>query len=265
MMQAVSPSYSSQAYSQVQATSIFPGQKVSTDKNGESPSQSPSLQQSSGDSVSISEEGQQLSQNQIQEQEPDTSKDPNTSSKTNSNKPGEEALTPEDLKIISDLQRRDAEVRTHEQAHLSAAGQYASGGASFSYTTGPNGKRYASGGEVPIDIGKEKTPEATIQKMRTIRRAALAPANPSSTDRSVAAQASAKETQAMKELQEQSQITAANILSSNYSATGVNGEDQDFLNPDDTSPQQPTPTPQIPDASRRTMTSAYQAMAALAH
>ena len=257
MMQAVAPSYSSQAYSQVQATSIVPGQRVSADNNGENTSQSPSSLQSGGDSVSISEEGQHLSQDQIHSQKPDGTKDPNTPSKDISNKPGEEVLSQEDLKLIADLQKRDAEVRTHEQAHLSAASQYASGGASFTYTTGPNGKRYASGGEVPIDTGKENTPEATIQKMRTIRRAALAPANPSSTDRSVAAQASSKETQAMKELQEQTQTTASNILSSNYSATGVNKEKQNYQ-------EQPS-TPQIPDASRRIMTSAYLAIAEMAH
>ena len=258
MMQAVSPSYSSQVYTQVQAASVAPGQRVSADTNREIPSRSPASQQASSDSVSISKEGQQLSQDQIRSQEDQDAKDPNSPTENGSNTPGEETLSQEELKLITDLQKRDAEVRAHEQAHLSAAGQYASGGASFSYTTGPNGKRYASGGEVPIDIGKEKTPEQTILKMRTIRRAALAPANPSSTDRSVAAQASATETQAMKELQEQAQVTSSNILSSNYSAAGTSEEDQNSVETRNT-----PSTPQVADSSRRTMTSAYQAMAAL--
>ncbi len=101
---------------------------------------------------------------------------------------------------VQKLQDRDAEVRTHEQAHLSAAGQYARGGASFTYQRGPDGVSYAIGGEVGIDVGKEATPEATIAKMQTVKRAALAPANPSAADRSIAAQAAVKEAQAHQEM-----------------------------------------------------------------
>jgi hypothetical protein len=55
---------------------------------------------------------------------------------------------------------------------------------------------YAVGGEVKIDISPESTPEATIRKMQQVRKAALAPAQPSSTDRAVAAQATQIEAQA---------------------------------------------------------------------
>jgi hypothetical protein len=106
-----------------------------------------------------------------------------------------------DFEVVQQLKKRDREVRTHEQAHLSVAGRYAAGGASFSYQTGPDGTRYAIGGEVPIDLSAENTPEATIQKMETIKRAALAPVDPSSADRQIAAEATAKEIQAMQELQ----------------------------------------------------------------
>jgi hypothetical protein len=61
--------------------------------------------------------------------------------------------------------------------------------------------KYAVGGEVPIDMSSESTPEATIQKMETVRRAALAPADPSPADLQIASAASAKEIQAMQELQ----------------------------------------------------------------
>ena len=44
----------------------------------------------------------------------------------------------------------DREERQHEQAHLSAAGGHARGGPSYQYETGPDGKRYAVGGEVSI-------------------------------------------------------------------------------------------------------------------
>jgi len=90
---------------------------------------------------------------------------------------------------ISKLASRDREVRAHEAAHSSIGGQYA-GGASFTLKQGPNGISYAIGGEVPIDISAiPDNPEATIRKMQTVQRAALAPAEPSSADRAVAAQA----------------------------------------------------------------------------
>ena len=54
---------------------------------------------------------------------------------------------------------------------------------------------------MPIDVSREKTPEETIQKMRTVRRAAMAPASPSPADRSIAAAATAQEAQAMQEMQ----------------------------------------------------------------
>ncbi|HET8791177.1 MAG TPA: putative metalloprotease CJM1_0395 family protein, partial [Modicisalibacter sp.] len=69
-------------------------------------------------------------------------------------------------------------------------GQYA-GGASYTFERGPDGGRYAVAGEVPIDVGAiPGDPQATIEKMRQVRAAALAPAEPSAQDRAIAAQAS---------------------------------------------------------------------------
>jgi len=111
-----------------------------------------------------------------------------------------EILDQQQLLQLQKLKRRDQEVRTHEQAHLSAAGQYAQGGATFTYQKGPDGGSYAIGGEVGIDVAKESSPQATITKMQAIKRAALAPANPSGADKRIAAQANAKESQARQEL-----------------------------------------------------------------
>jgi len=128
------------------------------------------------------------------------------------------ALTAEELKQLSQLKSRDREVRAHEQAHLSVAGQHAAGGASFTLERGPDGNSYAVGGEVPIDVSSESTPEATIQKMQTIRRAALAPADPSSADRQIAAQASAKEMQARREKATELQKNLSGLISSDQMA-----------------------------------------------
>lgn len=91
--------------------------------------------------------------------------------------------------VVNRLRARDTEVRAHERAHQ-AAGGATTGGASYSYTRGPNGRLYATGGEVAIDASPVPgNPDATIRKAELIRRAALAPARPSAQDRAVAARA----------------------------------------------------------------------------
>lgn len=111
-------------------------------------------------------------------------------------------LTPEKEERLDKLKERDREVRAHEQAHKAAGGQYA-GSVSYSYQTGPDGHQYAIGGEVSVDLSPVPgDPQATIAKMQQIRRAALAPAQPSSQDRQVAAQAGRIEAKARAELAE---------------------------------------------------------------
>ncbi len=107
-----------------------------------------------------------------------------------------------DLQVLHELQARDREVRSHEAAHQAVGGAHA-GGASFSYQTGPDGKRYAIGGEVPVDLSSESDPQASIAKLQQVRAAALAPADPSSQDRAVAAQASAMIAEAQQALMQQ--------------------------------------------------------------
>ena len=108
----------------------------------------------------------------------------------------------QDKAQIDELKKRDAEVRTHEQAHANTGGQYA-GAPQYEYTTGPDGKRYATGGEVSIDVSEEDTPEDTIRKMQQVKAAALAPAEPSAQDLRVAAEAAQKTFEARKELAEE--------------------------------------------------------------
>lgn len=118
--------------------------------------------------------------------------------------------TPEQLSEIAKLKARDQEVRAHEQAHLTSAGSLARGGAHFSYVTGPDGQRYATGGDVSIDVSEvPNNPQATILKAETIRRAALAPASPSGPDLSIASKAAAMANKARATLLD-SQKQAAN-------------------------------------------------------
>ncbi len=110
-----------------------------------------------------------------------------------------------DKKRIEELKRIDAKVRAHEAAHIASGGHLVRGGANFKYTTGPDGKQYAVSGEVQIDISEvPDDPEATIRKMQQVRRAALAPSDPSPQDLAVAQTASAKEAKAIQEARQKS-------------------------------------------------------------
>ena len=116
---------------------------------------------------------------------------------------GPDGLTEEERKEVERLKKRDREVRAHEQAHKAAGGPHA-GQVTYETERGPDGRSYAVGGEVKIDTGEvPNNPEATIRKLETVKRAALAPSQPSSQDRQVAAQADAKIRQARQELREQ--------------------------------------------------------------
>lgn len=97
-------------------------------------------------------------------------------------------LSNEERDKISELKSIDLKIRAHEMAHVAVGGDLA-GSASFSFVTGPDGLKYAVAGEVPIAVKSGNTPQETMQIARQIKAAALAPADPSSQDRSVAASA----------------------------------------------------------------------------
>ncbi len=130
------------------------------------------------------------------------SKDEDSTQKNQQVKNKQDSKTKE---IITKLQARDTEVRAHEAAHMAAGGGIA-GGASYDYQIGPDGKAYAIGGEVPIDMSPEGNAKDTQAKMQKVKAAALAPANPSPQDIKVAATASMIEMKAkMQELKEGSE------------------------------------------------------------
>ncbi|MBO6674317.1 MAG: hypothetical protein JJ908_04815 [Rhizobiales bacterium] len=113
-----------------------------------------------------------------------------------------EPLSKEQEAQVRELKKRDAEVKAHEQAHATVGGAYASA-PKYTYTRGPDGKKYAVGGEVQIDTSPERTPDATIRKMDIVIRAALAPAEPSSQDRAVARQAQQQRLEAQQQVAQQ--------------------------------------------------------------
>lgn len=112
-------------------------------------------------------------------------------------------LSQEERQAVAELQQRDREVKNHEHAHKAAAGRFARSAPSYEFESGPDGNKYAVGGEVQIDTSPvADDPRASIQKFETVRRAALAPANPSSQDRQVAAVAQQEIAKARAELAE---------------------------------------------------------------
>ena len=131
-----------------------------------------------------------------QEESGDTT--PKDTSKTEKEK-NPQKLSPEEKQLVAKLQARDAEVRAHEAAHQATGGGLA-GGASFEYKKGPDGKMYAVGGEVPIAFKEGLSPKETIANARQIKAAAMAPANPSPQDYSVASSATMMELKAEQKL-----------------------------------------------------------------
>jgi hypothetical protein len=112
---------------------------------------------------------------------------------------GPKQLKPVDQRLVEQLADIDRKVRAHEAAHQAAAGGLG-GSATFTYKTGPDGKAYAVGGEVPIDMSPGRTPEETVARAQQIRAAALAPADPSPQDLAVAAQATQMEASAQEQI-----------------------------------------------------------------
>lgn len=129
--------------------------------------------------------------------------------------PHSQELSDQQLQVVKQLKSRDSVVRAHEMAHLAAGSGITRGGASFSFQRGPDGVQYAVGGEVNIDASKiAGNPEATLDKALKIHAAALAPLQPSSQDRNVAAKAAQMAVEARAEIQQQ---TAEQNLNGNKS------------------------------------------------
>ena len=92
---------------------------------------------------------------------------------------------------VESLKQADRQTREHEQAHQRVGRELIMGPASYTYRAGPDGKRYAVGGEVSIDTSPARTPEETVVKAERIHDTAMAPKDPSPQDRNVAALAQA--------------------------------------------------------------------------
>lgn len=139
-----------------------------------------------------------------QERDPEGRSDQGSSGQSESGRSEQQNTTEQrEQRELDELKKRDAEVRAHEQAHANVGGDLASA-PSYEFQLGPDGKQYAVGGEVNIDLAVVPgDPQATIVKMQKVKAAALAPADPSAADRRVAAEATQRVLQAQAELAQQ--------------------------------------------------------------
>lgn len=136
--------------------------------------------------------------------------DTQNTNKTQQNEVGnKKELTAEQQQEVQKLKLIDSEVKAHEQAHLAAAAGISASAPSYTYQEGPDGKKYAVGGEVSVSFSKGKDPQENIAKAETMRAAALAPSDPSSQDMAVAQQAEQIIAEAEQQLAEKKQEEAS--------------------------------------------------------
>lgn len=130
------------------------------------------------------------------------------------------ALSDAEKAQLRELQQRDREVRSHEQAHMAAGAGLVRGGPTYTTQRGPDGKSYAVGGQVKIDTSSGSTPEQTVQKARQVRSAALAAGDPSGQDQQVAAAAAQMEAEALRAQFNEDSLDGTELSSSGLGETG---------------------------------------------
>jgi len=128
---------------------------------------------------------------------------------------------PEKDAVVRELRNTEREVIAHEAAHQAAAGRFG-GPVSYTRTTGPDGKSYITGGEVPIHFVAGSTPEETLRNLEQVQKAALAPGDPSAQDIRVAAQAAARAAQARHDIAQSREKDGAGRVAA---VPGRKGED----------------------------------------
>ncbi len=98
-------------------------------------------------------------------------------------------LTLEEQRTVEDMRRRDSTVRQEEQTQAAQAGQFA-GAPIYEYQVGPDNKRYAVAGEVPVSIPDPSSDPATLERaLDVLSQAATSPAATSAQEFMAAQQA----------------------------------------------------------------------------
>ena len=176
-----------------------------SDERGDEAGPKPGHAGKAATSVSLSPEAQEALRD-AEEREDSHDEDGNevlgdTTARAAADKKKTGELSEKEKREVAELKARDAEVRAHEAAHVGAAGGHTNGGIKYEFQRGPDNQQYAVGGHVNIDTSPVAgDPQRTIQKADTVRRAALAPSDPSGADKQVAAKAMRTASKARTEL-----------------------------------------------------------------
>lgn len=91
-------------------------------------------------------------------------------------------------RVLEKFKKTDANIRSHEQVHATIGATTSP--ISYVYQQGPDGKMYAVGGHVKLDVSLPDDPKAASYKLDQIKKAASAPGDMSSADASISTQAS---------------------------------------------------------------------------
>ena len=105
--------------------------------------------------------------------------------------------TDEEKRSIQELKKRDSDVRSHEARHMKNHDVIPIGGPQYTYTIGPDGKPYATGGKVAITTGVTSNPDVALRKARAMRDSALSSGDASPQDLGAAESAKAMEMEAL--------------------------------------------------------------------
>lgn len=167
-------------------------------------------------------------------------------------------LSREEQRIVSELQAADTNVRAHEAAHMAAGGGLTSP-ASYTYERGPDNKMYAVAGEVGISTSEGNTPQESLNKAQTIRRAALAPADPSPQDLKVAAQAASMEMNARAEIMQEKMAQNSQNPNNSNETSAENSNVNSTENSNTNSTENSKENSRIPSINHSSSTGGYYA------
>lgn len=100
---------------------------------------------------------------------------------------------------IAQLEVHEKMVINHEKMHMTVGGSLASN-ATYTYVTGPDGKKYVAGGRVDLKIPTGGSLDSLLRNLKRIKSAATAVGNPSGADLATASTAAAIEASVLKEV-----------------------------------------------------------------
>lgn len=100
---------------------------------------------------------------------------------------------------ITQLEKREQSIINHEKMHMLIGGSLASS-PTYTYSIGPDGKKYVSGGRVDMKMPTGGSLESLLSGLKRIKAAASSVTNPSAADLSTAAMAASIEASVNSEI-----------------------------------------------------------------